>query len=513
MGRIKVVIAEGISHGPPGTTPFEKTRNLVAFSFQHTPLRESRTSDSQANGSDAPIIEILEESGIAWPNPGMFYQIQHQDLNPLSPRKDKDPDPDSHAHSPRHRTPPTASAKLDSMVLPPNFSYGMMQAGMLMPPPSFGFPGPQVCDPFLPQYSHNDPFSGIGEHVYRRRFLQDYTRQTSSSGDVSMQDAPPKSRSTISDQPMLDYVRPHSAVSSYKSYPMNDYPRPLSPEGRRSFSLLLPPNPRLKSPAESRHVSTESLRGPRMQRLFSEIEAQGDHETLLPEHSQFAEMFDAMSPRRVLGSGYYPPANTRVSSATNTPPATSRSSAAAEARALSYSGKSRSVSNTTRDLPPPTHSRSPSEIAPRARTKSRKSDSRQSEIGDEPINNPQKVVKKALSTNVKSRKENRANETGREDTFKFQRTVSSGSTLVQDKENVGTLHPSGGDSKRRRVSSSNVSQGTPLVAQSTIQDTPTKTASNNESRVDSPNKINEIDDLTAEGVVVRAPLEDTGNLM
>lgn len=41
IGRIKVIIAEGTCHGVLGTSPFEVTRNVVAFSFQHTPLRKS----------------------------------------------------------------------------------------------------------------------------------------------------------------------------------------------------------------------------------------------------------------------------------------------------------------------------------------------------------------------------------------------------------------------------------------------------------------------------------------
>ena len=44
MGRIKVVIAEGINHGP-GVSAFERTKNLVSFSFQHAPLREVDFND------------------------------------------------------------------------------------------------------------------------------------------------------------------------------------------------------------------------------------------------------------------------------------------------------------------------------------------------------------------------------------------------------------------------------------------------------------------------------------
>lgn len=37
MGRIRVVIAEGIVYGH-AVSSFERTRNLVSFSFQHAPL-------------------------------------------------------------------------------------------------------------------------------------------------------------------------------------------------------------------------------------------------------------------------------------------------------------------------------------------------------------------------------------------------------------------------------------------------------------------------------------------
>lgn len=44
LGRIKIVIAEGINHGP-GVSAFERTKNLVSFSFQHAPLREVESKD------------------------------------------------------------------------------------------------------------------------------------------------------------------------------------------------------------------------------------------------------------------------------------------------------------------------------------------------------------------------------------------------------------------------------------------------------------------------------------
>ena len=511
MGRIKIIIAEGISHGPPGTTSFEKIRNLVAFSFQHTPLRETYNTRRQMVCSNT-ITDILEDSGIAWPNPGMFYQALQPECNPLSPRMEKSIDPDAHAHSPRRGVAAnraSASAKLDNTAPPPSFSSGMMQSGMTMPPPPFRVDRRQ-SDPFFPQCSHHDPFSGIGEHVYRRRFLQDSTRGTSSSGDISMQDAPSlKSRSTLGDELMADYIRPLSPLSSYKSYPMNEYPRPISPESHRALSLPALPVAPSPSPPQNRQVSDESLRGPRMQRLFNEVDAQSEHEAQYPEDSQFSEMIDAMSPCKSPGSGYLPPANTRASSAANTPPTATKPSAAAKARALSYSAKNRSVSHTTRDLPPLTHIRT-SEIALEPQNKYQRAESCQSEFSDETAAKLQKVVKNPPSTNVKSKKENRASELCHEDAATPRRRVSAGSAPIRDKENLDTLHPSGGDNKRRRRSN-NICPGTVLVAQATNKHTPSQEISAIEIGTDSPNKINEIDDLTPEGVFIRAPLGDLNN--
>ncbi|KAI9825644.1 MAG: hypothetical protein M1832_000988 [Thelocarpon impressellum] len=83
LGRIKVVIAEGIARPAQGY-PFERVKNLVAFSFQHAPL------------------DTLETSGIAWPNPSMWLQIT---ANPFTMPKGRVQvgDADAHAHSPRRR--------------------------------------------------------------------------------------------------------------------------------------------------------------------------------------------------------------------------------------------------------------------------------------------------------------------------------------------------------------------------------------------------------------------------
>ena len=41
VGRIRVIIAEGVNHGLGGVSTFERTKNVLSFSFQHAPLREA----------------------------------------------------------------------------------------------------------------------------------------------------------------------------------------------------------------------------------------------------------------------------------------------------------------------------------------------------------------------------------------------------------------------------------------------------------------------------------------
>ena len=393
------------------------------------------------------------------------------------------------------------------------------------------------------------------------------TRQSSSSGNFSMPDAPPKSISDH-DKSMPDYSRPPSLDSSYHSYPEYEHSRPMSPTSSYAPSLSAPFAPQPLSPSGSRRISAsaEYLRGPRIRKLSNDAErslpgpsaSRPRLEYALPgpsasrprspsgpvpvdpktglsleaatvatwpldeeeafrreafEPSQFVELYESISPRRLTGSGIFAPTNTRVSSAANTPPAAPRPSAAAEARALSYGGKDRTVSNATRDLPPATLSRAITEPEPKlkARVTSRKSDSRQSKIRDEPSPKPQKIVKKTPSLSVKGRKENRTSEIGLEESTESQRKTSTTSVALQNKENIDALHPSGGDSKRRRVSNP-FDTDTALAAETIVQTSPRKTSFNAESKGVSPNKMNEIDELTAEGIITRTPFGHLENM-
>ncbi|KAK6076915.1 hypothetical protein SCUP234_06984 [Seiridium cupressi] len=84
LGRIKIIISEGFPRDSL-TVPIERVKNLVAFSFQHAPL------------------DILESSGIAWPNPAMW---RRGPFNPTMsiPAEQHGDGFDSHTHSPRRRS-------------------------------------------------------------------------------------------------------------------------------------------------------------------------------------------------------------------------------------------------------------------------------------------------------------------------------------------------------------------------------------------------------------------------
>ena len=160
LGRIRIVIAEGFSrditapHGKQGYL-FDRVRDVVAFSFQHAPLH------------------ILEFSGIAWPNAGMWPRCSAQVVNHSAPRGARNLQPeDLHAHSPRR---PSGWAKRD--MLPPT---------ALASDPTFARSGVTTL---LPATSGlpltDDPFTDFRRTntVFRRM-----------------------KRSTVDDTPMPDYV-------------------------------------------------------------------------------------------------------------------------------------------------------------------------------------------------------------------------------------------------------------------------------------------------------------------
>ncbi|KYK56095.1 NADH dehydrogenase -like protein [Drechmeria coniospora] len=79
LGRIKVVLSEGFPRDSL-SMPFERVKNIVAFSFQHAPL---------------------ETSSIAWPNPSLWRRPPIASSMPVSSYPSVDSE--SHAHSPSRR--------------------------------------------------------------------------------------------------------------------------------------------------------------------------------------------------------------------------------------------------------------------------------------------------------------------------------------------------------------------------------------------------------------------------
>ncbi|KAL4897428.1 hypothetical protein BDV59DRAFT_197721 [Aspergillus ambiguus] len=140
-GRIRVVISEGFArlHRSP---PFERVRDLIAFSFQHAPL------------------SVLETSGIAWPNPAMW--TRNSFLSKHAPAHNPTDSEDTHAHSPAQRdtrepfiggSPLAKSTSLSTWG--PGRYQGHCQAPQYLPwqgPPSLPYSAaPESCmpDPFI----------------------------------------------------------------------------------------------------------------------------------------------------------------------------------------------------------------------------------------------------------------------------------------------------------------------------------------------------------------------------
>ncbi|EJT71311.1 hypothetical protein GGTG_10570 [Gaeumannomyces tritici R3-111a-1] len=157
IGRIKVVISEGFPRDSL-TNPIERVKNVVAFSFQHAPL------------------DILENNGIAWPNPQMWKRSSFVDARPV-PAYRSEEGAESHGHSPRRQSvqrsgktvtappslPVTASAPV---AMQPAGLLGNPMLGQPFPVLAQGAPlanGGMVCpDPFSDTTAYMGLYSGLG---------------------------------------------------------------------------------------------------------------------------------------------------------------------------------------------------------------------------------------------------------------------------------------------------------------------------------------------------------------
>ncbi|KAJ9498717.1 2-isopropylmalate synthase (Alpha-isopropylmalate synthase) (Alpha-IPM synthetase) [Exophiala xenobiotica] len=89
VGRIRLVLSEGVlretTPPAPSAAMFDRFRDVVTFSFQHAPQN------------------VLEYSGIAWPNMRLFGKVSKRSMRPppISSRLPPVPGHEAHSHSPR----------------------------------------------------------------------------------------------------------------------------------------------------------------------------------------------------------------------------------------------------------------------------------------------------------------------------------------------------------------------------------------------------------------------------
>ena len=431
--------------------------------------------------TDAHVsADILENCGIAWPNPGMWLQAQQQFQNMTSPRKDSI-DPAAHAHSPRRRdaSMKLACARLINPSVPPTNTYGLMaQSG-------FQTHGSRSNDPSLSQ-NGADPF--VGGPILNNSFFKNMTsRNTTSSGDITM-----KSRSTSSshDEAMPDISR---------------IPSPIADHRCRSI---------VESQA-SAYAPGLMTTGSKEQNRRWQKEIQGEREVNRYE-SQFDDVMAVYSPSRKQSalSGISAPSNTRASSAANTPPGShAPPSTSAGSEAVLFEGHPRSVSVTTRD-PPPSLSRVPSDIIS-SQSETRENGSRQFEAYGNAKEKIETTIRKKPLGRPRGRKEGRSSEQGLDvPVNKTERRTSTGSVNADAKGKADESDEKVGDGKRKRVSST-LGSKVPLKdrAENAHLLSPTRKVSKTGLQDDISAKLGEIDDLTEDGVVVRQPLGELDNIM
>ncbi|BDD60493.1 hypothetical protein MPDQ_004694 [Monascus purpureus] len=204
-GRIRTVISEGFSR-PHRTPPFERVKDIIAFSFQHAPLH------------------ILEYSNIAWPNAAMWSPAPQTlfKYNSGSGYSDLKEPEDAHAHSPtRHgiRRAGTVASQPSSQALYNAWTYR-------------NFPTPPTQ---WPSYQR-EPRWLVQEPYATDAFIDPYMIERPSRGGT---------RSSLEDVPMPDYAGSSSAssraISSMTgvSYEHSKQPSVVAPTDEERYSQLI----------------------------------------------------------------------------------------------------------------------------------------------------------------------------------------------------------------------------------------------------------------------------------
>lgn len=143
-------------------------------------------------------VEVLEDSGIAWPNPGMWYQPPHLYSVP-SPRKMENLDPGVHGHSPCHLekhygTIGGAQASENPPLIPHGHLPSLeLQSHEPQPKDPYWSLTPPLPDPFIDNEKQLISKKRIGRLSSEDQLMLDYSRSLTpaSSRNLSSHTAGP----------------------------------------------------------------------------------------------------------------------------------------------------------------------------------------------------------------------------------------------------------------------------------------------------------------------------------
>ncbi|RHZ53368.1 uncharacterized protein CDV56_103294 [Aspergillus thermomutatus] len=247
-GRIRVVIAEGFAR-PNRNPPFERVKDVIAFSFQHAPL------------------QVLECSNIAWPNSGMWSRGQRVfKYNAGSIMSGKKEEEDLHAHSPTRHENRTVVARSNQVSNPAAHTAWPYRSYPPPPPPQWQNSNREATWTYQPTQEPlmADPF--IDPHILDPAARHRGARP--SWEDVSMPDYISSSSSSRAISSMTGMSYEHSKQPSIVA-PIDEEtyaqlfegvspPKPLacSSQAPKNTSSALPPvAPKLSAAAEERSSS------------------------------------------------------------------------------------------------------------------------------------------------------------------------------------------------------------------------------------------------------------------
>ena len=205
--------------------------------------------------TDVAYKDILEFSGIAWPNPGMWKQAAFRPtINRQLPNKDEE----AHGHSPRRTTNRGEQAEHQEPLNSSRSAFSIMNSRAMLPPlstsapanwphtrPEPGMLSPQSLnlpdDPFLEYYASN----ALGKRSNQRSSIEDVAMP-----DYASTQSGGESKRAFSDLTRMSYeqmANPVGLLGSNLDVDVDELLRGLSPEKKHELRQKLG----LDTPAEA----------------------------------------------------------------------------------------------------------------------------------------------------------------------------------------------------------------------------------------------------------------------